>query len=78
MSLSGCSSRVIIKTQEVPILPPDSMLVSPCGITASGETLRTLGSAKIADESCITQHKHVLLQYEEWKQDKLKLYKQEK
>lgn len=64
----------MIKTQEVPILPPDNMLVSPCEITESGETVRTLGSAKVADESCITQHKHVLQQYEEWKKDKLKLY----
>lgn len=74
MLLSGCSTTQII-TKETPVLVPDSMLVSPCDITASGETVRTLATAKVSDANCIKKHKQVLDSLRVWKQKQQELYK---
>lgn len=65
---------MIVREVEVAILPPDNLLISPCDVTPSGETVRSLANAKVEDTFCIRKHKDTLNQLQLWKQDKIKLY----
>ena len=72
--LLGCSNRVIIKEVDKPILPPDSLLLSPCDPIDAGETVRSLGKGYVENTSCVYQHKTTLQSLQEWKKQKEELY----
>lgn len=74
MSLSGCSNNKIVTKEEVPILPPDSLLVSPCKGVNLFSTPRELGENHIENLSCIKQFETNLQSIRDWKVEKQELY----
>lgn len=63
-------------TKEIPILPPDSLLISPCKPIPAGTTGIETVKANIENTYCITQYEAVLESNRKWKAAKQELYKE--
>ena len=68
----------MIKTKEMPILPPESLLVSPCKPIPAGTTGEETVKGYIVNTSCITQYEVTLQSVRDWKVTILKLYEDKK
>jgi hypothetical protein len=64
--------------QEVAVVPPDNLLVSPCNVADSGSTVGSLAQGYIANAACIDQHKASLDALKRWKQTTSNIYNKEK
>ena len=73
LTLQGCSSA-LIKTKEVAVLPPDSLLNSPCSPVNVHSTPRELGDSHIKNYKCIEKYETSLQSLRDWKKEKDKLY----
>lgn len=62
-------------TKEIPILPPDSLLISPCKPNSAGTTGEDTLKAYIENTYCISKYEKALDTLREWKQQKQELYK---
>lgn len=71
MSLSGC----LTNTKEIPILPQDNLLVSPCEGKTKFKTPRELGNIHLDNLGCIDKYEASLEALRKWKRDKQDLYK---
>ena len=72
--LSACSQRVIIKKEEVAVLPPDNLLIFPCNTSEAGETVRSLAKGYIENKSCVNKYKQSLDSLKRWKVEQEKIY----
>lgn len=63
-----------MKTREVPILPPDSLLINLCDPETDFLTPRELGINDLKNISCIEQYQTSLQSLRDWKAKKIKLY----
>ena len=63
-------------TKEIPILPSDSLLVSPCKPVPAGTTGEETVKAYIESTYCITQYEKTLEATRKWKIQKQELYKE--
>jgi hypothetical protein len=63
-------------TKEIPILPPDSLLLSPCKPTPAGTTGGATVEAYIEDVYCISKYEKTLDTLRKWKQQKQELYRE--
>jgi len=66
----------MIVTKEKPILPPDSLLLSPCKPINAGTTGEETVKAYIENTYCITQYETSLESVRKWKTQKQELYKE--
>lgn len=71
MSLSACSNHPVIETKTIYIYPEDTLLLSPCKETLSGEKLRTLSVAHVSNVDCIRSFEMKMTDIRQWKIDKL-------
>lgn len=62
-------------TKEIPILPDDSLLISPCKPIQAGTTGEDTLKAYIENTYCIGKYEKALNTLREWKQQKQELYK---
>ena len=78
LMFSSCSTTPTIVTKEIPILPPDSLLRSPCKPISAGTTGAETVKGYIENTYCINQYEAVLEANRKWKAAKLKLYEDKK
>lgn len=75
MTLLACSPQTIIKNKEVPILPPDNLLVIPCNKEKAGDTVESLVRAHIENTNCIDQFNTSIQSLIDWKHKQQSIYK---
>jgi len=63
-------------TKEIPILPPDSLLISPCKPISAGTTGAETVKGYIENTYCISQYETSLETIRKWKTQKQELYKE--
>jgi hypothetical protein len=63
-------------TKEIPILPPDSLLLSPCKPINAGTTGEETVKAYIENTYCVNQYETSLDTLRKWKSGKQELYKE--
>lgn len=73
MSISGCSSNLVVRT-EVPVFPPEALLVSPCKPMNLFETPRQQGESQIHNYTCIEKYEASFESLRQWKIEKQSLY----
>lgn len=75
LSLSGCQNKQIIyKDKEVPILPPDALLIHPCNKSLGFLTPRELAVNNRQNIACIDSYKEVVDEFIDWKKKQLQIY----
>lgn len=75
LMFSSCSTTPTVVTKEIPILPPDSLLRSPCKPISAGTTGAETVKGYIENTYCINQYEAVLEANRKWKAAKQELYK---
>ena len=76
LMFSSCSTTPTVVTKEIPILPPDSLLRSPCKPISAGTTGAETVKGYIENTYCINQYEAVLEANRKWKAAKQELYKE--
>lgn len=71
--ISGCST-VLVKTKEVPILPEDTLLQSPCTPAKGFTTPLEQGLLFVDNYKCIEKYEIKLQSLRDWKKDKQTIY----
>ena len=75
ITLSACSTKYITVTKEVLVVPPDSLLNSPCTAIGAGRTVQTLSNGYIVNTSCVYKNEAQWESIREWKKQQQLIYK---